>query len=334
LFAVAADGKTLAFSPEQSIGFVDTTTGTQRTDAGRYPSIHRGALSPDGKTAATASGDWKLRLWDTASGKVRHTIDIGAGFIPADLAFTPDSTTLIGMSDRPLFWDVRTGKEKKRDLPEAGGNSMALSADGNTIATGYAYDGIINLWDLKSGKLSHLEGCKGQVLSVAFSADGKRLVAGTGDRLDGDPKDRMDRAVYVWDLTTRKLISRMDGYKAYIDAVAISPDGKLVCSCVAAVCDADSGKELHRLGVSGPVAKVAFAPDGKTLALATGGYHPLPNTLGKIDLFDVKTMKRFRVLEGHQQRITSLTFAADSQTLLSTSLDGTALVWDLSKAER
>ena len=92
--------------------------------------------------------------------------------------------------------------------------------------------------------------------------------------------------------------------------------------------------------IVGGLTALAFAPDGKTLALASlrRGHLEAPeyNPQARIHLFDAKTMEHrsVRILEGHLQEITSLSFSADSRLLVSGSRDGTALIWDLSKTER
>ena len=77
-----------------------------------------------------------------------------------------------------------------------------------------------------------LEGHRGGTLSLAFSADGKQLIAGG----TGDP------TVPVWDLTTNKLRyelpSREEGvptnerpwHEGPVRAVAFSPDGKMIAT--------------------------------------------------------------------------------------------------------
>ncbi len=59
--------------------------------------------------------------------------------------------------------------------------SVAISADGQTLASG-SEDDTIKLWSLKTGDLLHtLTGHTDAVLSVAFSPDGQTLASGSED---------------------------------------------------------------------------------------------------------------------------------------------------------
>jgi WD40 repeat protein len=62
-------------------------------------------------------------------------------------------------------------------------NSVALSPDGSTLATGAA-DKTVRMWHVKSGEpRGLLPEHPDAVSAVAFSPDGQTLVAGTGDPL-------------------------------------------------------------------------------------------------------------------------------------------------------
>ena len=338
--AVSPDGKTLAFPGEQSVVFYDLATGKKKTDPDRHGMIFQAALSPDGKTAATASD--QIRLWDCATGEVRHVLKHGPGWTPDGLAFTPDGTTLItneGAGGGAVrFWDVRTGKALDGKLPAAAScRCLALSSDGKTLAFG-GDRGIVNLWDLKAGTHITLEvSGKGTIESVSFNGDGSRLVVSAGTFLGFD-KIVNDNAFYVLDVPKRKELRRIDTRLRGNPALhaTLSPDGKLIATSVG-YWDADTGMGIAQPGGwagGGEIATLVVSPDGKTLALATGGYQPSPDTLARIHLFDAKSLKPMHVLEGHLQRIGSLSFSADSQTLLSASRDGTSVLWDLRKVKR
>lgn len=92
--------------------------------------------------------------------------------------------------------------------------SVGLSPDGGMLAVGYApYD--INLWNAKTGERQKLlEGHSNWVVSLAFSADGKRLISGAGDS-----------TTRVWDVEAGMEIGRIrfKGASTYVTGVGLSP---------------------------------------------------------------------------------------------------------------
>jgi Tol biopolymer transport system component len=81
-------------------------------------------------------------------------------------------------------------------------------------------------------------------------------------------------------------------------------------------------------GKAGPVWSVAFAPDGRTVALALDE--------GVVKLFDTADGRVVGTLEGHEGPVWSVEFSPDGKTLATASDDATARLWDLAggKAEK
>src|SRR5262249_21133083 len=81
----------------------------------------------------------------------------------------------------------------------------------------------------------------------------------------------------------------------------------------------------------GPVTAVAFAPDGKTLAAATGSFTIDTGrwNSGEVKLWDPAARQERGTLRRHADMIASLAFAPDSQTLITASWDSSLKVWDV-----
>ncbi|MBS1788481.1 MAG: PD40 domain-containing protein [Acidobacteria bacterium] len=116
------------------------------------------------------------------------------------------------------------------------------------------------------------------------------------------------------------------GHSARVNAVAYSPNGRIIASGgvdqTIKLWDVETGLELRTLrGHTAAVQALAFSPDGRLLA--SGG------TDNIINLWDVQSGRVERTLEGHQMTVTSLAFSADGKTLASGGMDQAIRVWEV-----
>lgn len=86
--------------------------------------------------------------------------------------------------------------------------------------------------------------------------------------------------------------------------------------------DLDSGEELQRVTLDDTVTDMEFSPDDATLAIA--GYNR------NVFLLDGNDLSQKASLPGHQAVVFSLAWTQDSNTLMTTSRDGTMRAWDRS----
>jgi RNA polymerase sigma factor (sigma-70 family) len=100
------------------------------------------------------------------------------------------------------------------------------------------------------------------ILSVAFSRDGKSLVAADSD------------CVCTWDPATGRLIRTLRPERGTYGHVALTPDGELAAVVALdghiGIWNTATGKELRRLEGDGDHALPVFSPDGKLLATSNG----------------------------------------------------------------
>jgi WD40 repeat protein len=226
------------------------------------------ALSPDDKYVVAGGGWWdqpgEIGIWDLATRKLHRHFDELRGV--SSVAFSPDSKLLASAcwAGNVRLRDWQAGEEVG-DLNIRGVSRIAFSPDGKLLAA--ASEGkIVRLWNLDSRDIvADLEGDLFRFHCVAFTPDGKRLLAGGGDWKMGGICQ-----VNVWDVDSKKQLLTLKGHNTAILAVAVSHDGKTIASggvdATIRLWDADSGQEIKTLrGHQGWVESLAFTSDSKTL---------------------------------------------------------------------
>jgi uncharacterized caspase-like protein/DNA-binding beta-propeller fold protein YncE len=291
-----------------------------RTLGGRLSSIRAVALSPDQKTLAFAIGN-TIKLWDTRSGGLTHTIIAHSAPINA-LAFSHDGKVLGSASlDQTIkLWDPATNREIRELTGHlANVTSIAFSPDDRRIVSG-SVDKNVMLWDTQTGKALHtLSGHYTLVSAVAFAPDGTTVASGS-----------YDNTVRIWDVNTGNPIRTLPGHTSEVTGVAFNNDGSLLASCsrdkTIRLWSTRSGELLYTLpGHESDVFAVAFSPNGRLLA--SGGYDKT------IRLWDPQTGTLIRTLEGHSSPVVALAFSSDGKFILSGSEDATAKIWSPDKSE-
>jgi WD40 repeat protein/tRNA A-37 threonylcarbamoyl transferase component Bud32 len=225
------------------------------------------------------------------------------------------------VSKAPLSRQPVSGSHQWRCLHTLTGHSrwvtaVAISADGNTIASG-GLDDSIKVWDRSTGKLLRtLTGHHKPINCLSISPDGQTLVSGSDDH-----------TVRLWHLASGNLLRSLTGHTRDVNSVVISTDGQLLASGsedrTVRLWNLATGEMLRAFsGLAGMVRSVALSPNGQFLV--SGG---LDN---QIKLWSLKTNEPVRTLpNGHFNSVNAVVIAPDGKTLVSASKDKTIKVWDL-----
>jgi WD40 repeat protein len=133
--------------------------GTTRLRHTRGWRLEDAAFSPDGKVLASLGGDSRLRLWDTADGKELQSTRL-------------ESLSLLSPA-------------------------VAFSGDGKLLAVGGYYRGVVQVYEVATGKeIARFQAHQGPV-TLTFSDDGATLLTGSDDT-----------TILVWDLRSKALLPR------------------------------------------------------------------------------------------------------------------------------
>jgi small GTP-binding protein len=192
---------------------------------------------------------------------------------------------------------------------------FAFDLDGNRALTGSA-DNTVRLWDLKTEQcLSTLNGHKGWVWSVAWSADQRQALSCSDDN-----------TVRLWDIETGKCIRVLEGHTGAVKEVMWSANQRHALSSsqdnTVRLWDVKTGKCIRILeGHTSGVMAVAWSADQRQ---ALSGSND--NT---VRLWDVDTGKCIRILEGHSDTIWSVAWNIDQRLALSGAADNTVRLWNV-----
>jgi WD40 repeat protein len=155
----------------------------------------RMAFSPDSSRIALVGRDddlnWttpaRLRVFDTATGKVLVNRTFRTNDYCQDLCFSPDGRQLLATFwNQSLVLDARTGDESipplKPPSGESGFSFGAFSPDGGRIVTGSSGQ-TLRIQDARTGRqLLVLRGHDGRVRGASFSRDGSLIVTFSEDK--------------------------------------------------------------------------------------------------------------------------------------------------------
>ncbi|HIK12670.1 MAG TPA: serine/threonine protein kinase [Oscillatoriaceae cyanobacterium M33_DOE_052] len=261
-----------------------------KTLAGHSQQVRSVAFSPDGQTLASSSIDGTIKLWDIAKGNTRQTLKVDTA--PGEMVYS----------------------------------LLAISPDGEILASNSGSRGSIEIWNLKSGKsLQEVQAQTAGVAAIAISPNGEILATGSPDG-----------TIQLWNLPGGTQIKSFSLHIGPVQALAISPDGKTLAtgfqngSIKLSPLNPgnDSPPEDNQefpnpllLGHVNNIHSVAFSPDGKILASGSAD-----NT---IKLWDVTTGKLRHSLSSNQGIIYSVSFSGDGKMLASGSSSGQIQLWNV-----
>ncbi|MFO0841516.1 MAG: protein kinase [Gemmataceae bacterium] len=337
------------------VNLIDLRTG--KGVAGFHPGGEANWVdfSPDGRLLATAGGAGKVKVWDRNSKAHLHTLAAHSGEAVAAV-FSPDGKAIASGGNDGLvkLWDVRTGQA----LATMVGHSsrvewLGFTPDGKTLAS-VSTDGTARLWDVASRRLRHTLKDKGIYYGGALTPDGRTLATAghpivlwdvqTGRKRAELPRSASTtlaflddqwlastsaapgyhRDVEVWSVPRGEVETVFNRHRDRVWCVDFSRDGRLLASAskdqTVELCDwRRSGECVGLGGRAQPIVALAYAPDGRTLAVGHGD--------GLVRVWDVAARRAC----GERKcgaPVTALAFDADGRHLAVAVQGAGVQLWD------
>jgi WD40 repeat protein len=299
--------KTIAYSPDGShLAVAGSDKNIYVFDAaGRSPSrelighvrpIDALAFNPDGQQLFSVDADETLKVWDWKKGEQIRETKSGRGIWGAKkVEFGKDGKYFLTLNEGTLkIWDARSLKllreiKTAESYESTSGNmtvryssvpvsAAAFAGGGGRVLSTHA-DKTLRTWDALSGEQLASVDLGGETPFLCVSPDEKTVLAATG---------RGDKfRIRLLDVETGKELTTFDDEQtSYVEALAISPDGRRFATSDISgdvlLWDVNKSRPVHELdiGHSGDDA-LAFSPDGKTLAVGGGNQN--------LFLFDVES---------------------------------------------
>jgi eukaryotic-like serine/threonine-protein kinase len=277
------------------------------------------AFSPDGERLASAGGDGAIKIWNSKTGAVVQAFPAHTDAV-ISVAFHPDGKHLAsrGADLKVKVWDLTaTGQAvftEPCDATRKFGMAYTIAFSADGRLLAAGTDGVVKVWDWKNRQLLHSLP-EHNFHSIPVAFSGDGRLA-TGSFREG---------LRLWDPETGQLLRTVPAHRHPVSALAFSPDGNWLASAsfdrTVKLSDATTGGLRHTFDLhTGNVECVAFNLSGRRLA--SGGEDKI------VRVWDATTGREVLGLHGHTERCACVAFSPDGRRLASASADRTIRIWD------
>ncbi|MEM7473520.1 MAG: protein kinase [Planctomycetota bacterium] len=316
-FDLSSDGRQLVTAHDDGTVKIWQIDGTERASFQHgHGNLSCVSIDPTGKWILTCGQDVKIRVWESSTGNLVHTLS-GHTVSIFDAEFSPDGKQIASASggNNLRVWATESGNELQILKGHKGQVlDVAFFDDGTQILSG-SQDNTLRIWNLgQRPPVRELRPNQGTISSVSFTPEAKRLVIGGHN---GE--------IRLLDAANGNTVRTFGKHQDKVVDVAVSPDGRLVASASrdhhARVWEVESGQQVCDCEHATQVFTVRFSADGKSIY--TGG------SSKRVDVWEVATGVRNRELTQHDDPVLSLASSNDGRFLASGEAnDGGVRIWD------
>lgn len=335
--------------------------------------VSSAVYSPDGTKILSASWDLTARVWDAATGRELQVLAGDTDVVHSAAFFMDNHRIITGSFDKVArIWDLERGGEFKTLKAHTGVVWTAFPNPDDTRIVSAGEDGAIIIWDASTAHpISAIRAITASISSAVFSPDGTRVLAASRDKTarvfdvqtgaellkllhpeivtaalyspDGKyiaTASRDDKA-RLWNAQTGELVRTFEGHTGDVYALGWSADSKYLATGgydysaiiwdiaqdkpVIQIKDTVSARAISTDRNCCIIFGIAISPDGKSFA-TVGDSH-------LVRIWDFKTGKLIRDLNGHTDRIYSVFYSADGKQIISTGVDETVRIWDANNGD-
>ncbi len=320
---------------------------------GHADPIEHAAFSPKGDLIVTESLGSNVRIWNAETGLQTRLDEINERLEVPVLHLSLKSSGAARMitaykNNTANVWylssevEIHLLRGHKNEVVHA-----TFNPKGDRIATA-SRDGTARIWDAENGSRKHvLSGHTDEVTHVDFSPRGDLVVTAS-----------KDGTARVWDAETGKIIHALSGHEGAVSHAVFSHGGDLVATAsgdkTVRLWNAKTGVLFHTLtGHGSGVLQTSFNPLGTRLIAVSGDNTAL---LWKIGNSEEKTAFEEKAssppetniasfpeemdigldffLLRHDETILQAMFSPVGDRIVTSSEDGTAIVWDAIDGEK
>lgn len=319
------------------------------------------SASPEQRLLATAGEDGKVHLWSLDDEAPLATWQPGLAPLTA-LALAPDGQRLVtGANDgSATVWNLSTAPP--RELASAGEAAIThtvMSRDGKLVALATQAAGrpAIVVLEIETGrKLRTLLGHDAAITSLAFSADGAKLISGSADKtarvwdlndekfaevarftghggpvrgvaLNSDASQALsgadDHSLKLWSVSTGEEITSFAGHTGAVVAVGFTANNQPVSASAdqsIRIWNAGNGAVARSLATPAAVVEATVSYDGARMAISSDDK--------SVHVYQLDNGALLQTLNGHTEPAHSLAFSLDN-TRLVTADTAAAIAWSL-----
>ena len=299
---------------------------------GHSKSVTELAFSSDGKWLFSGGGDGTAKLWDVASGREIRTVDQYAK-TATDIAFPPSSNyALFALDDGSITMvDITTGDEigtvEQADYNRSYHRLDPYLDDSKVLSKTRK---VFRLVDLQSGKVDQSFRYPEDIFSVAFFANGNKMV--TGSKYREIKKGDVDPVLNLWDTRTGKIIRSFKGHNGSVNSVVVLSSQNTIVSGSSDGTIRFWNPDKKRASRTIEAYDKGRYPAGMDLVVSPDQSLILSEHRNTLKLWKVSSGEAIRTIEhkGAQfGEVRSITFSPDGKRFATGDDQGIIRIWDI-----